>query len=78
MHRPPRQPDAVSSGGAGIICHQTLSYGDYPGFGGAACRWFYDHYGYLCNLFRIYERLGGFTEVGLPQGESEEITDATT
>jgi hypothetical protein len=63
--------EAVNSGGGGIICHQTLSYGSHPGFGGAVCRWFYDHYGHLCNLIRIYERLGGFTEVDPPQDDEE-------
>lgn len=58
--------DAVRGGG--IPCHQTLSYGGHPEYGGpAACRWFYDHYGPACNLFRIYDRLGGFTEVEPPQ-----------
>lgn len=57
--------------GGGIICHQTLSYGDHPEFGGAACRWFYDRYGHLCNLYRIYDRLGGFTEVDPPQEQDE-------
>lgn len=62
--------------GGGIICHQTLSYGDYPEFGGAACRWFYDHYGHLCNLFRIYGRIGGFTEVEPPQDNEGSPADA--
>lgn len=63
--------DGVNSGG-GIVCHQTLSYGDHPDFGPAACRWFYDTYGRLCNLYRIYGRLGGFTEVDPPREEDDE------
>jgi len=75
--RPGRVKDMVEGGvnGGGIICHQTLSYGDHPEFGGAACRWFYDHYGHLCNLYRIYGRLGGFTEVD-PPGDEEEADAA--
>jgi hypothetical protein len=71
--RPGRVKEMVRDGvnGGGITCHQTLSYGDHPEFGGAACRWFYDNYGRLCNLFRIYDRLGGFTEVELPCDEEE-------
>lgn len=57
--------------GGGITCHQTLSYGAHPEAGGALCRWFYDHYGHLCNLVRIYERLGGFTEADPPQDEED-------
>jgi hypothetical protein len=72
--RPGRVRDMVEGGvnGGGITCHQTLSYGIHPEFGGAACRWFYDRYGHLCNLYRIYGRIGGFTEVDLPQDDSEE------
>jgi hypothetical protein len=61
---------AVNSGG-GIICHQTLPYGDHPDFGGALCRWFYDHYGHLSNGIRIMERLGGLVEVEPPDDEQE-------
>jgi hypothetical protein len=72
--RPGRVRSMVREGvnGGGIICHQTLSYGEHPELGGAACRWFYDRYGHLCNLYRIYDRLGGFTEVEPPQDEDDE------
>lgn len=67
-----RQMVREAVNGGGIACHQTLSYGGHPDFGGAAlCRWFYDTYGHLCNLVRIYGRLGGFTEVDPPQDEEE-------
>jgi hypothetical protein len=72
--RPGRLREMVQGAvnGGGIACHQTLSYGGHPDFGGAAlCRWFYDCYGHLCNLVRIYWRLGGFTEVEPPQDEEE-------
>jgi hypothetical protein len=66
---------AVTSGG-GIICHQTLPYGDHPDFGGALCRWFYDHYGHLSNGIRIAERLGGLAEVDPPADDEEEEQEA--
>jgi hypothetical protein len=72
---PGRVREMVQGGvnGGGITCHQTLSYGEYPEFGGAACRWFYDHYGHLCGLYRIYGRISGFTEVDPPgQDETDE------
>ena len=50
----------------GLICHETLSYGEHPEFGAAYCRNFFDKYGHLCNLIRIFGRLGGFTEVDPP------------
>lgn len=61
--------EALRQGSQGIICHQTLSYGAYPGFGGALCRWFYDAYGPQSNFIRGIERIGGFTEVAPPEGE---------
>lgn len=59
--------EAIQNGSQGIICHQTLSYGDNPDFGGALCRGFYDSYGPQNNFIRIMERLGGFTEVTPPE-----------
>lgn len=54
----------------GLVCHQTLSYGDDPDARPAFCRWFYDGFGHLANYIRISERLGGFTEVD-PPGKTE-------
>lgn len=73
--RPGRVRQMVRDGcaGGGIACHQTLSHGGHPEFGGpAACRWFYDHYGHLCNLFRIWGRLGGFIEVETAQDNGDD------
>ncbi len=61
--------DALREGCQGVICHDTLSYGPHPDFGGALCRGFYDTVGYRNNFVRVMERLGGFTEVGLPGGQ---------
>lgn len=58
--------DALREGSQGIICHDTLSYGPHPDFGGALCRGFYDTVGYRNNFVRVMERLGGFTEVEPP------------
>jgi hypothetical protein len=51
----------------GLVCHQTLPYGDHPEFGAALCRWFYDTYGHMANGIRVFERLCGFTEVDPPE-----------
>lgn len=61
---------ALREGTQGIICHDTLSYGANPGFGGAMCRGFYDKYGPQSNFIRVIERIGGFTEVDPPEEES--------
>lgn len=58
--------EALREGSQGIICHTTLSYGEFPDFGGALCRGFYDAFGPRNNFVRIMERLGGFTEVDPP------------
>jgi hypothetical protein len=58
--------EALREGCQGIICHDTVSYGEHPDFGGALCRGFYDAFGYRNNFVRIMERLGGFTEVDPP------------
>lgn len=55
----------------GLICHETLGYGGNPEFGAAYCHNFFVKYGHLCNLIRIFSRLGGFTYVD-PPGNGEE------
>jgi hypothetical protein len=65
--------EATAQGSQGIICHQTLSYGDHRNFGPALCRWYYDTYGPLNNFIRCITRLGaldgtgGFTVVDPPE-----------
>jgi hypothetical protein len=56
----------------GLICHQTLPYGDHPDFGPALCRWFYDTYGHQANGIRVFSRLLGFTEVDPPEEDDDE------
>jgi hypothetical protein len=62
--------------GSYVVCHQTLTYGDNPGFGPAICRGFYDAHAARSPaliLLRAFRRL---TEVepprpgGPPDGES--------
>lgn len=61
--------DALSAGGY-ITCHSTLPGAMNPTRAQAAvCRGFYDGFGHLSNLLRIYGRLGGFTEVAPPPKE---------
>jgi hypothetical protein len=76
MHlRPGRLKDLIAENtgpeALGLVCHETLPYGDYPDFGPALCRWFYDNYGHLANGTRIFGRLCGFTEVD-PPGEEDD------
>jgi hypothetical protein len=63
---------ALQQGSQGVICHDTLSYGENPDFGGALCRGFYDGYGTQNNFVRVMERLGGFTEVDPPSPDRED------
>jgi hypothetical protein len=53
----------------GLVCHETLSYSQNPHFGPAYCHWFFETYGDLANLIRIYKRLGNFTKID-PPGEN--------
>lgn len=70
------QPGRVTSmvreaiaGGGSITCHKTLSYGEYPDYGEAVCRGFYDTVGERTNVIRVINRLGGFREVPPPTKE---------
>lgn len=56
----------------GLVCHQTLSYGDHPEHGNALCRWFHDIYGPLAGGARVLGRLTGFMEVPPPQEDGHE------
>jgi hypothetical protein len=57
--------DALDGGGF-ITCHSTLP--STAGRGQAAiCRGFFDSYGHLSNIIRIYSRLGGWDEIEPPK-----------
>lgn len=51
--------------GSFITCHSTLP-GVQDGAAPAICRGFFDAYGHLSNVLRIYGRLGGFDEIEPP------------
>jgi hypothetical protein len=59
--------------GAALTCHQTLTYGEHPGFGEAVCRGFYDAVGDRTNVIRVIHRLGGFAEVDPPEKETTDV-----
>lgn len=65
MHlRPGRLRDLVDrnlAAGALLTCHDTLSHGDHPDAGEAACRGFWDRYAPATNLFRVMERVFALT-----------------
>lgn len=61
--------DAIDGGGY-ITCHSTLPGAANPsGMQAAVCRGFFDGFGRLSNVLRIFGRLGGFTEVDPPPKE---------
>lgn len=52
--------------GALLTCHSTLSYGEHPEVGQAACRGFYDAYGHELIAARFaHAVMGGFDEIQL-------------
>lgn len=62
--------DAIGGGGY-ITCHSTLpGAGNPSGAQAAVCRGFFDGFGHLSNILRIFGRLGGFTEVPPPPKET--------
>lgn len=72
--RPGRIKDMVDSsiaGGGSITCHQTLCYGEFPDYGEAMCRGFYDAVGEGTNVIWVMHRLGGFDEVPPPKKVGE-------
>lgn len=63
--------EALQQGNQGVICHDTLPYGENPDFGPALCRGFYDQFGPRSNFCRVINRIGGFQEVTPPRGDHE-------
>lgn len=57
----------TGDGKAGLLCHETLSYGQHPEIGPSFCRGFFDTFGHMANGIRVFARLGGFTEVEVPE-----------
>lgn len=74
--RPGRLKEMIQGtvrGGGIIPCHHTIYRTDVRP---AICRGFYERVGYRSNLIRIYERLGGFTEITPPAKKAEAVDDA--
>ena len=59
----------VQAEGTYVVCHQTLTYGDNPGFGPAICRGFAD----ACDTpaLRLLRAFGRLLEVDPPQPHAE-------
>jgi hypothetical protein len=52
-----------------VVCHDTLTYGDFPDYGPAICRGFYDAYkdkSPALILLRAYQRLAEVPPPGSP------------
>ena len=57
--------------GSYVVCHQTLTYGDNPGFGPAICRGFFDAYADRSPALRLLRAFSRLTEVDPPQPEAD-------
>ncbi len=71
MHLGPEQTAAfvrqVLAEGTYVVCHQTLTYGDNPGFGPAICRGFFDAYAGQSPALRLLRACRRLTEVEPPR-----------
>lgn len=63
--------------GSLLTCHQTLPYGDFPDFGSAACRGFWESHGQNTVAGIMAKYIIGITEVDPPRkgnnGEQERV-----
>ena len=60
--------DALAAG-TFVVCHDTLTYGDFPDYGPAICRGFYDAYkdkSPALILLRAYQRLAEVPRPAVP------------
>lgn len=57
----------VLAEGTYVVCHQTLKYGDNPGFGPAICRGFFDAYAGRSPALRLLRAFRRLTEIEPPQ-----------
>ena len=57
--------------GSYVVCHQTLTYGDHPGFGPAICRGFFDAYAARSLALRLLQAFSRLTEVEPPGPEAD-------
>ena len=56
----------VLDAGSYVVCHQTLTYGDFPGYGPAICRGFFDAYRDRSPVLLILQAGRRLTEVPPP------------
>ena len=57
--------------GSYVVSHQTLTYGDHPGFGPAICRGFFDAYATQSPALRLLRAFSRLTEVEPPRPETD-------
>lgn len=50
-----------------IVCHQTLTYGDYPDFGPAICRGFFEAFGNRSSALITLQSFNRLQEVKPPE-----------
>ena len=71
MHLGPEQTAAfvrrVLAEGTYVVCHQTLTYGDYPDYGPAICRGFFDAFAGRSPALRLLRAFGRLIEVDPPR-----------
>jgi Domain of unknown function (DUF4314) len=74
MHLGPERLRAVIAealaAGTFVVCHDTLTYGDYPDYGPAICRGFYDAYGDRSPALTLLRACQRLVEVPPPQPAS--------
>ena len=61
--------DALAAG-TFVVCHDTLTYGDYPDYGPAICRGFYDAYADRSPALTLLRACQRLVEVPPPQAAS--------
>ena len=74
MHLGPERLRAVIAdalaAGTFVVCHDTLTYGDYPDYGPAICRGFYDAYADRSPALTLLRACQRLVEVPPPQAAS--------
>jgi hypothetical protein len=58
-----------------VVCHKTLTYGEFPDYGPAICRGFADRYGERSWAITLLRRCGRLVEVP-PPGDDDTATTA--
>ena len=58
--------------GTFVVCHDTLTYGNYPDYGPATCRGFYDAYSDRSPALILLRACQRLVEVPPPQASSQD------